>query len=226
MIRSGARVSALVLVLLLPALTAGAQVKPRFGIKGGMNMSTLRGDDLSDLDTRNGIALGVFATLDMPHGFALQPEILYTQWGAKFEPDIIPGEYKWEYRFNYVAINLLARFTFDLHGPVAPIVFVGPSLALSTSSKLEFEHEGESYEFDINNVKGMHLGLVLGGGVQAALHKVLVTLDARYTLGAEGFLEDAAYIGMPNEEVNLVNPDGTAWDSKHGVLSIMLGVAF
>ena len=214
------------IALLTTAIAVQAQTQAHFGIKGGLNMATLRGNALDDSDSRNGLAIGAFAILEMPRGFALQPEILFTQWGAKLQPAALGDEFQWEYRFNYIAIDLLARFKFDLNGPVAPVVFVGPSLAINTSSNLKFEHEGEVDEYDIGNVKNTDLGLVLGGGTEIDLKKVLVTLEVRYTLGAEGFLEDGTYIANPTDgEVYLVDLDGQAWDSKHGALSILIGVA-
>ena len=80
--------------LLIP--TAQSQEKIQFGIKGGVNFTTMTSNDyLNDEKYKTGLYLG--ATVEIPLGkkFSIQPEILYSKQGVKgnvFLYYVNPGE--------------------------------------------------------------------------------------------------------------------------------------
>ncbi|MBW1295160.1 porin family protein [Aquimarina litoralis] len=73
----------------------------KLGIKGGINLSTINGDNVpSNLDARTGYHIGVAAQIGLPGKFAIQPELLYSAQGAD-DLDI-----------DYVNIPILVKYKF------------------------------------------------------------------------------------------------------------------
>ena len=104
--------------LLVVGMTASAQeqqtsvdngLKAKFGIKGGLNLTTLYSSDVSTDHMKAGFDAGIFAKLPVTRGFSIQPELLYSQKGAKSTYDNF-AQGSGEYRFNlgYVEMPLLA----------------------------------------------------------------------------------------------------------------------
>src|ERR1700744_2547677 len=58
-------------------------LKPKFGIKGGLNLTNLYVDNSNDEHIKAGFNAGVFAKLPITKGFSIQPELLYSVKGAK-----------------------------------------------------------------------------------------------------------------------------------------------
>jgi hypothetical protein len=126
--------------------TASAQYDPafRFGIKAGANLSNISGNDLSlgtggnafnfkdNSDRTLGFAGGVFFRFGK--GFYVQPEVLLSQKGAKFNFDNSVNDGKVDVRFSNLDVPLLfgvriAKFFRINAGPMA-------SLRLSNNGKL------------------------------------------------------------------------------------------
>ena len=57
----------------------------RAGIKGGLNVSNLYIDDVSDENARFGFNLGVYGQVLSSDAFAIQPELLFSTKGSKIE---------------------------------------------------------------------------------------------------------------------------------------------
>ncbi len=66
----------------------------RFGIKAGMNVSSLSKDgSLDDQKSKIGFNAGVFATIPVAESFSIQPEVLYTQYGSKANYTLLGTKY-------------------------------------------------------------------------------------------------------------------------------------
>ncbi len=73
----------------------------KFGFKGGLNLSTINGDDISDqADGRTGYHIGAVVQLSIAETFAIQPELLYSAQGLD-NLDI-----------DYLNLPVLAKFKF------------------------------------------------------------------------------------------------------------------
>ena len=54
----------------------------RFGLKGGLNFTTLNGGNISDtIDSKTGYHIGAVAQLSLLGSFAIQPELIYSTQG-------------------------------------------------------------------------------------------------------------------------------------------------
>ncbi|WP_254411596.1 porin family protein [Dyadobacter diqingensis] len=181
--------------------SASAQYDPafRFGIKAGANLSNINGNDLSlgsggnafnfkdNSDRTLGFAGGVFFRFGKD--FYLQPEILLSQKGAKFDFDNSVNDGKVDVRFSNLDVPLLfgvriAKFFRINAGPMA-------SLRLSDNGKLgdSFnEVTGSNSKAEFNN--RLAFGYQAGVGVDFGR----MSLDVRY----EGNFNDIVKVNYNN----------------------------
>ena len=62
---------------------AFAQTSPSFGLKAGLNVSSISDDGYEDSKAKAGFYGGVFMNAPLSEQFSIQPEVLYSQYGAK-----------------------------------------------------------------------------------------------------------------------------------------------
>ena len=166
--------AALALVVsLLAAGTASAQ-DMRFGVRGGVNFSTVQNEPSVGSDgytMRQGLVAGAFFI--MPLGWVhLQPEVLYTSKGAALDLQGIDSKLV----LDYLEIPVLARWRLGQRFYVA----AGPAVAWRLKATSRTKFSGATEETDLgDSVKVYDVGVV--GAVGVRFGKVLV--DGRYTHG-------------------------------------------
>ena len=164
-----------------------ASTPRRLGIAAGINSSTLGGGDVEDASRRTGFIGGIFLVAPLAPGFAIQPELLYSMKGAKFEDasEGITGTLK----MDYVEVPLLLRFDLSSSGGVRPFIYAGPAISFKASCKAEVEGQGQSASVDCNEFEGnaaiktVDYGAVVGGGLAFDMAGRMFTLGARYNQG-------------------------------------------
>jgi hypothetical protein len=209
---------------LLTALTTGtgsfAQVQqtagesfltPKFGIKGGLNLTNMFVDEVSDENMKVGFNAGFFAKLPVTRGFSIQPELLYTSKGAKEEyNNIIEGEGEYRFNLNYIEMPVLAVINvaknFNLH--------VGPYVSYLAAANIKNLHESggqdEIAELDADNFNRFDYGLVGGLGVDVSNF----TIGARYSYGLREIGKSGSLSGRITK------------DSRNSAVSLYIGVGF
>jgi len=185
---------ALLTIACLAALApvgAGAQ-EITAGGKGGINISNLSVDapDASDLafDNQTDFLVGGFVQFGLGEFFAVQPEVFYSQRGAKSktqDPAV-------KLNLNYIEIPLLlmARLT-SREAPLYPFLYAGPQVSFETRCQVTGEQDGVSASFDCDapeldgglETTKTDFGLAFGGGLEILYSRLTVQLDARYRLG-------------------------------------------
>lgn len=90
------------LCLFLLGMSFSYAQQTHLGIKAGVNFAKLTGDQAEDLENKTGYHIGVTAELGLTSKFSVQPEILYSTQGAKFEDEDLD--------INYVNVPVLAKF--------------------------------------------------------------------------------------------------------------------
>lgn len=172
---------ALAAVVFAPAVAA-AQTPVTFGVKGGVNIATIKQDDVEDdEDTKSlvGAVAGIFLGKQLTDNVGLRAEGLFSQRGAK---DAEAGEDA-KLKLTYIDVPVLLTF-----GPSPSSsntrfnVFTGPQFSFNT--KAEFEDSFGTTDFD-DQIKGNDLGWVFGAGIESGRF----TADARYTLGLSNIAE-------------------------------------
>ncbi|HSB93167.1 MAG TPA: porin family protein, partial [Flavitalea sp.] len=95
----------LIIVCASTFVVAKAQVS--YGVKGGLNLSNMIGGDADDAKAKIGFHAGVFAGLPVADKLSIQPELVYSVQGAKYEDD---GD-DINYNSGYLNIPVLAKYS-------------------------------------------------------------------------------------------------------------------
>jgi len=148
-----------------------ARAQERGGVRIGVNAATVSTDD-SDFNPkiRTGLVVGLFGVVPATDMFAFQPEVLFSQQGAKVEDGGETGTVK----IDSLLIPILARVRLWRNSPAH--LLVGPSFGFRTKAEVEVGDETEDIKDDI---KKTDVGLVTGVAVNAGP----AVFDARYTWG-------------------------------------------
>src|ERR1700749_4808883 len=89
--------------------SAEPSLKPKFGIKGGFDLTSLYISDVSSEHMKAGFDAGVFAKLPVTRGFSIQPELIYSLKGAKDTYDnFVQGSGEYRFNLGYMELPLLA----------------------------------------------------------------------------------------------------------------------
>ncbi|MBF4466951.1 porin family protein [Flavobacterium sp. LC2016-12] len=147
---------------------ANAQ-KTRFGVKGGLNIATIGGAEEAKASALIGFQVGGFAEINVWKKFFIQPELLFSAQGAKFEYD---GARDFKINLNYINIPVLAKYYITKEFTVE----AGPQLGFLVSSK------------NISNENSIDLGFNLGAGYNFTDN---FSVGIRYTIGLSDVYEYA-----------------------------------
>jgi hypothetical protein len=95
------------IVLLTGSLVIKAQAHVEWGIKGGLNLATLRAP--GEQDMRTSFYLGGLAHIHLSREFAIQPELEYSGQGEKYTI----GNTEHALRLNYLNLPVLVQYMFE-----------------------------------------------------------------------------------------------------------------
>lgn len=161
----------------------------QFGIKGGMNVSSLSEDaSLSDQKSKIGFNAGVFMNAPLAENFSIQPELLYTQYGDKGNATIAGTEYSNSRNLDYIALPVM----FQYNATPSFYLEAGPEFGFLVSAKNKTKNEttgetlteSDNYKDDLN---GFNFGLGLGAGYYFTPN---IGLTARYVAGLTDIAKD------------------------------------
>ena len=175
----------------------------RFGIKGGLNVSTLSGDN-NDASPKVGAHMGGLVEIKITNKFAIQPELLFSLQGAKSEYFYSePGySYSSENKINLSYINLPVMAKFYVIPKLS--LEAGPQLGLLVGAKnkyTETENEGGfvqtySSSSDIKGgLKTAEAALNLGASYHFTDH---IFVQARFCIGLTSIDETGSYYRVDN----------------------------
>jgi hypothetical protein len=158
----------LLLSLVFCGVAVSAQhVHPHFGVKAGVNLANLNLESDADLSTKTSLYLGALAHLHISQHFAIQPELMYSGQGAKY------NESGTKINLNYINLPILAQYMtgsgFRLQTGPQVGALVSAKVKddeISTDLKDEYKKIDFSWAFGASYVSNSGLGI-----------------DARYNLG-------------------------------------------
>ncbi|UTX49439.1 porin family protein [Chryseobacterium sp. MA9] len=152
-----------------------------FGVKGGMNVSSLSKDSgLDDQKSKIGFNAGVFANIPLAASFSVQPEVLYSQYGNKSDFTALGTKYSASTKLDYIAVPVMFQYN------LIPNLYVeaGPEFGfmVSAKNKLKNESNGDSTTSDNykDNFNTFNFGIGLGAGYYFTPN---LGLTARYVAG-------------------------------------------
>jgi hypothetical protein len=184
---------------------------PKFGIKGGLNLTNLYVKDVKDENIKPGLNIGVFAKLPVSKYFSIQPELLYSMKGAQLNyNNILLGSGKYRFNLNYLELPIAAVINvtknFNIHaGPYAAFL-----LAANVKDVDKNGNINGAVELNKDNFQSVDYGLF--GGVAFDIGNV--TMGARYSYGLKEIGKSGSLSG------NLTN------DSKNNAISFYIGFGF
>lgn len=179
------RLAAIVAVGALAGQASAQDTGMRMGVIGGLNFSSVSGEDFEDLDDiRTGFDIGVL--LQFPLGMVLtfQPELHYSSRGTAGD-DLgieIDGN------SVYLDIPLLLRAGTVLGEGMGLSLLAGPYVGIPISCTIEASDGTDTVEDDCNVFDpelelATEFGVVVGGGLMVDLGRASLLVDARYQLG-------------------------------------------
>ncbi|TPG37820.1 porin family protein [Flavobacterium pectinovorum] len=175
---------------------ANAQ-KTRFGVKGGLNLTTFAGGYYYDAKSLVGFQIGGFAEIKVIERLAIQPEVLFSTQGAKQEV----GMTNFDSKLNYINVPVLAKFYVTKQFTVE----AGPQLGFLVSAKQDGHDAKDGY-------KSIDTGFNFGAGYNFTDN---VSVNLRYTVG----LSNIADYNIDTAQQYYDSP-------KNSVLALTLGYKF
>lgn len=153
-----------------------------YGVKAGINIANIAiktNDATVSQNSLVGLNAGVFATIPVALGFAIQPELLYSGLGTKASAE---GD-NVQIKLDYITLPVLAKYKVIGTGLG---IYIGPQVGYLVSSKVK--SGGISVDVDDSFKKADFSGI---GGVDYALPFGL-SLSARYQLGLVNIAKEAS----------------------------------
>ena len=97
----------MVIILFCAGTTAFAQTY-EFGVKGGLNLSNFTGTTWNNAKVKSliGYHAGAFISLFLGENFAIQPEVMFSSQGAKYEDATTSQNLK----LNYITIPVMLKY--------------------------------------------------------------------------------------------------------------------
>jgi len=189
-----------------------------FGVKAGLNLATIAVDDVDENNFKAGFHAGLSAKFPLSESFALQPEVLFTQKGAKtvYDTDFLGfdvADGETTYNLNYIDIPVYAVYNFNenfnLHlGPYLGILV--SANAETQAEVLEFINVDDSDELNEDRFNTITYGLTGGLGFDLGM----LSIGANYNLGLAPVAEED---DIAEELIG---------DATNNVIQIYIGIIF
>ncbi len=191
---------------------------PKFGVKGGVNLSQLYVDqpNAEDENMKVGFHVGLFGKVPVTDFLAFQPEVLYTNTGAKVTYGgsdlaallgIQQGEVRFNLNYVQVPLTLVGNLgAFNIHAGPYVSYLVRANVKDLKSADLSTNNVTE---LNTDNFNRVDYGLVGGIGVDVKG----VTIGARYNYG----LREIGNSGLAGSLTN---------NSRNSVAQLYLGFGF
>jgi hypothetical protein len=191
-----------VAILLIVAFMSGNVLAQVTGLTGygsqvGLNLANVSGSDSEmpgyDKKFRIGIGAGFFMTYALNEMLSIQPEILYSMKGAKYEATV--GDATSAFNLDYLEIPVFLKMNFQTEGSVKPAIMAGPYLGVLLSAKDKTEIDGHSTTTDIkDDFKSTDFGIAFGASLGMQMTKGMPFIGVRYSLGLSTIAkEDSGY---------------------------------
>ena len=182
----------------------------RVGFKVGFNLANLYADNVKDQNMKVGALAGFYAKLPIADGIAFQPELLYSNKGAKLTyDDVIQGKGEYRFNLNYIetpftfVFNVLPNFNVHAGGYAA-------YLASANVKKLKDGTTTSVPDLKADDFNRMDYGLVGGLGLDFKS----LNIGMRYNYG----LKQIGHSGSLSGDLTQ--------NSKNSALSFYIGMAF
>jgi len=222
-------------ILFLFSISVSAMSLTSKGLKAGLNLSKISGDDMVfsnngdeltyEWNFSAGYSVGGFLTFNITDKFMFQPELLYSSKTVKIK------DTDSKLKMKYIEVPFLFKYNFQPEGEIRPSLFLGPYAGfknkvrmLVDSASYDFVYEDNDdpgdHKIDIKNIKRMDFGVIFGAGFDYAMNIGVFSFDVRYSMGLTTITADK------KTGWNLVDENDEGMDLKNNGILFMLGYAF
>ena len=186
-------------------------MKPRIGVKGGVNFSTLYTENSDNSKMLTGFNVGLFAKLPITKNIALQPEFYYTTKGSEVTYNNLFANGTARFNVNYLEVPLLLMMNitqnFNVHvGPYAGYMVSGKATNKSNVSLFDYENVLNTSDYN-----RFDAGLAAGVGIDVGA----LSLGARYSYGLTKVGKERSFFGTTY----------TFPDASNSVMNFYIGIA-
>lgn len=163
------------------------------GIKGGFTLSKFQMSSADPLPfswaNLPSYAGGLYFNIGLGL-FSVQPEVLYTRMGGRWEVD---ADNSLEFRFDYLQVPVLLKINVVPAGPIRPFICGGgygaylikaTGVMVVDGTPLPSEDIGDSYQ-------KLDYGVVGGFGLTFKLPGLAITVEGRYNHGLRNLYKDS-----------------------------------
>jgi outer membrane protein with beta-barrel domain len=186
-------------------------VRPKLGIKGAFDLTTLYANTVGTTNTKPGFDAGIYTKLPVDKGFSFQVELLYSLKGAKYTyNNFVQGHGEYRYNLGYIQVPVLAVVNvtpwFNIHAG-------GYAAYMTNANVKDVRADGTIVgATDLNTGDFMPWDFGLVGGVGFDVENF--TFGARYNYGL-------THIGRPGQLSGYLTDN-----AKNAGLSIYAGFGF
>ncbi len=209
------------LLIALPAISSGQSI----GIRGGLSIASVGGNDAADTGSTNGVSVVAFYNMPLPGILGAQIGVGFTQrgftrtvFGVTPEGRIAPADSSVESTvdLSYADIPLLLTLSPVSFGNLGFNLSTGLVLSLMTGCSVTFSDDSVSTTFACTKREArlktstLDVGVMVGAGMELGLTgNASLLLDVFYNLG-----------------LSKVDRSGVDDDIKNRTLSILVGASF
>ena len=167
------------LVVLLATMTVAAQAQIKFGVKGGLNLTSMKFDNsLVDKSNQSGFFIGPTIKFTLPVvGLGIDAAALYDQRSSKIDDETIKQQ------SIQVPINL--RYGIGLGSTASIYFFAGPQFGFAVGNKGEVNAKAIANEVKEWRLKDSNLSANAGVGLMLMNH-LQVSANYNFALGKTG----------------------------------------
>jgi opacity protein-like surface antigen len=179
-------------IFFTPSLQAQDSSPARFGIKGGVNFSSLYTQDDAENDKiRTGFTIGLFSKMPLNSVLAVQPELNYSTKGSEvtYNNAFVNGTASFNVNYLELPILLVVNLgkNFNVHiGPYAAVLISGKTTNKSNVDLFNFEDN-----INVDDFNRLDAGFAAGLGIDLGP----LSLGARYTYGLLRVGKERDYLG-------------------------------
>ena len=182
----------LTLVVLLATITVAAQAQVKFGVKSGLNLTSMKLDKSAvDKSNQAGFFIGPTVNFTLPVvGLGIDASALYDQRSAKVLDETLKQQ--------SIQIPINVRYGFGLGNTASLYIFAGPQFGFAIGDKVtELANDAADWRLKDSNLSAnVGLGLML-------LNHLQISANYNIALGTTG-------------EVDVNNAVNTAWNTAIG----------
>ncbi|PKV50202.1 opacity protein-like surface antigen [Aquimarina sp. MAR_2010_214] len=153
----------------------------QLGVRGGVNFTTITGDDFESPKSRTSFYAGLVAESFISDRFSLQGEAFYSGQGFDIEETLLTP--KAEFQIDYIQVPILAKI-YLIEGLN---IHAGPQFGFKINEEVDTDPTGDGGDFNTDQIKDFDFQLAAGAEFKLTNG---FFIQARYTYGFSEIVED------------------------------------